>query len=147
MTDKERLAKLMFKIGGQPDQIEYDNQGRLIKLGINFNQQLTSFPAEIGQLTNLQKLNLRNNQLTSLPAEIIQLTNLQVLAFENNHLSESDDVTGLGQDNLAVGPSLRALHALLNQVDSSHHWAGLTKVITKDGNILWLCDEHRGLYS
>ena len=32
--------------------------------------QLTSLPAEIGQLTSLTVLDLRDNQLTSLPAEI-----------------------------------------------------------------------------
>jgi Leucine-rich repeat (LRR) protein len=34
------------------------------------NIKLTSLPAEIGHLINLQQLWLYNNQLTSLPAEI-----------------------------------------------------------------------------
>ena len=36
-------------------------------------------PAEIGQLTSLEGLNLNSNQLTSLPAEIGQLTSLEEL--------------------------------------------------------------------
>ena len=40
--------------------------------------QLTSVPAEIGQLTSLEKLTtLYGNQLTSVPAEIGQLTSLE----------------------------------------------------------------------
>ena len=35
-----------------------------------------SVPAEIGQLTSLEMLDLTGNQLTSLPAEIGQLTSL-----------------------------------------------------------------------
>ena len=40
------------------------------------NNQLTSLPAEIGELTSLTTLYLHNNQLTSLPAEIVKLTSL-----------------------------------------------------------------------
>ena len=40
------------------------------------DNQLTSLPAEIGQLTSLTWLHLSDNQLTSLPAEIGQLTSL-----------------------------------------------------------------------
>ena len=39
--------------------------------------QLTSVPAEIGQLTSLTELDLDYNQLTSVPAEIGQLTSLE----------------------------------------------------------------------
>jgi leucine-rich repeat protein SHOC2 len=43
------------------------------------DNQLTSLPAEIGQLTSLTRLYLDGNQLTSLPAEIGQLTSLTEL--------------------------------------------------------------------
>ena len=43
------------------------------------NNQLTSLPAEIGQLTSLTELYLSDNQLTSVPAEIGQLTSLKEL--------------------------------------------------------------------
>ena len=49
--------------------------------------QLTSLPAEIGQLTALRQLDLQENQLTSLPAEIGQLTALTRLSLTNNQLT------------------------------------------------------------
>ena len=42
---------------------------RCRQLGLGRNQ-LTSLPAEIGQLAALQVLDLSDNQLTSVPAEI-----------------------------------------------------------------------------
>ncbi|MGJ5634530.1 COR domain-containing protein, partial [Nostoc sp. CALU 1950] len=49
--------------------------------------QLSSLPAEIGQLTNLQYLYLNRNQLSSLPPEFGQLTNLQYFYLGSNQLS------------------------------------------------------------
>ncbi|MEH2290733.1 MAG: leucine-rich repeat domain-containing protein, partial [Nostoc sp.] len=40
------------------------------------NNQLSSLPPEISQLSNLTWLSLNNNQLSSLPPEISQLSNL-----------------------------------------------------------------------
>src|SRR6266704_2401120 len=45
-----------------------------------------------------------------------------------------------------VGPALRALHNFLNEVDPSQLWGGLDNIVTPDGNILWLCDNHRQQY-
>jgi GTPase SAR1 family protein len=52
----------------------------------------------------------------------------------------------LGQDIEAVGPALRALHSFLKEADTSCIWGGLHKILTPDGNILWLCAEHREQY-
>ena len=48
----------------------------------------------------------------------------------------------LGMDVEAEGAALRALHVFLREVDKTQHWCGLQKVVTNDGNILWLCAEH-----
>ncbi len=45
-----------------------------------------------------------------------------------------------------IGSALRVLYNFLKEVDRSEHWAGLQKVITPDGNILWLCHQHSRLY-
>ena len=51
---------------------------RVIKLHLG-GYQLTSLPAEIGQLRSLERLDLNANYLTSLPAEIGQLRSLKEL--------------------------------------------------------------------
>ena len=56
----------------------------VLELGHN---QLTSVPAEIGQLTSLETLHLNDNQLASLPAEIGQLTSLRKLWLTDNWLT------------------------------------------------------------
>ena len=56
-------------------------QSEGLELGRN---QLTSVPAEIGQLMSLQALGLSDNQLTSVPAEIGQITSLYVLRIDDN---------------------------------------------------------------
>jgi hypothetical protein len=48
---------------------------------------LTHLPPEIGQLQNLQELNLQANQLTHLPPQIGQLRNLQTLWLNSNRLT------------------------------------------------------------
>ena len=48
--------------------------------------QLTSIPPELGQLVNLQELDLEDNQLTSIPSELGQLSNLKYLYLTNNQL-------------------------------------------------------------
>ena len=45
--------------------------------------QLTTIPQEIGQLTNLQELDLSNNQLTTIPQEIKRM-NIQYYDFDKN---------------------------------------------------------------
>ena len=52
-----------------------------------YNNQLNSLPVEIGNLINLQYLDLVNNQLNSLPVEIGNLINLQYLDLDNNQLN------------------------------------------------------------
>ncbi len=51
------------------------------------NNQLSSLPPEISQLSSLTRLSLNNNQLSSLPPEICQLSSLTTLYLNNNQLS------------------------------------------------------------
>ena len=48
----------------------------------------------------------------------------------------------MGKEVEAEGAALRALHVFLHEVDKTQHWCGLKRVVTNDGNILWLCAEH-----
>lgn len=50
------------------------------------------------------------------------------------------------QDQQVVGSALRALYSYLHQADPQHIWGGLRRTLTPDGNILWLCGEHRRQY-
>ena len=45
-----------------------------------------------------------------------------------------------------IGPALRFLHNFLREVDQQQFWGGLEKVVTPDGNILWLCSLHARPY-
>jgi internalin A len=45
-----------------------------------------------------------------------------------------------------IGPAMRVLHSFLKEADPHQYWDGLEKVVTEDGNILWLCHEHARPY-
>jgi len=50
------------------------------------------------------------------------------------------------EEQRSVGPALRALHTFLKEADPNERWGNLHKVVTPDGNILWLCGQHRQQY-
>jgi hypothetical protein len=50
------------------------------------NNCFATLPAELAQLTHLKVLSLANNQLTTLPPEFAQLQNLEMLYLANNQL-------------------------------------------------------------
>ena len=56
--------------------------------------QLTVLPEWLGQLTQLQTLNLINNQLTALPESLGQLRELQTLNLTNNQLTALPESLG-----------------------------------------------------
>ena len=58
------------------------------------NNELTSLPAEIGQLHSLEVLYLEFNELTSLPAEIGQLHSLRRLFLRDNQLTNLPEEIG-----------------------------------------------------
>lgn len=49
-------------------------------------------------------------------------------------------------DQQSIGPALRALQAFLKEIDTNEIWGGLHKILTPDGNILWLCEKHSKQY-
>ncbi len=54
--------------------------------------------------------------------------------------------TSLVEVPQAAGPALRALYNFLKEADANQDWGGLSKTLTPDGNILWLCETHRKQY-
>lgn len=50
------------------------------------------------------------------------------------------------EEEQVAGPALRVLHSFLKEVDPMQRWGDLHKIVTPDGNILWLCGEHRAEY-
>jgi hypothetical protein len=65
---------------------EIGNLTKLMQLDISENK-ITTLPAEIGNLTKLERLNLDDNQLTTLPPEIGNLTQLERLEVSHNQLT------------------------------------------------------------
>ena len=66
------------------------DDGRVIELVLEDNALSGALPSALGNLTNLQKLNLYRNQLSgSIPSELGNLTNLQYLVLGPNQLSGS----------------------------------------------------------
>src|SRR6266700_1110097 len=86
-SDQEIVAVIIEKIGAAPAELTYNDDNRLIKLGLS-GLALTQLPPELWQLINLHELYLDNNQLSQLPPEIGQLTNLQTLVIHHNQLSQ-----------------------------------------------------------
>ena len=71
--------------------VNTDIDGRVTELNLSQNTMSGSIPAELGDLTYLQKLDLGfNDDLTgSIPADLGDLTNLQYLSLSSNKLTGS----------------------------------------------------------
>ncbi|XXQ34123.1 F-box domain-containing protein [Plasmodiophora brassicae] len=97
------------------------NTSLVTDLDLSHNE-LTSIPAEIGQLTSLKELNLAGNYLRSIPAEIGQLTSLKTLYLLYNHdlrsiPPEIGQLTSLETLSLAVN-RLQSIPAEIGQLTS-----------------------------
>jgi GTPase SAR1 family protein len=81
------------------------------------NEKLDELPESIGQLTQLQSLNLSNNQLKTLPESIGQLTQLQSLNLSNNQLKTLPE--SIGQLT-----QLQSINLFNNQLTALPEWLG-----------------------
>ena len=94
-----------WNFGENENRDVYFENGRVVKLTMP-DASLDNLPASIGNLTNLEELNIRTNSLTVLPVEFGRLTNLRVLNLNDNSLTaiptEIGDLTNLEDLRLAV---------------------------------------------
>ncbi len=80
------------------------------------NNQLAALPEWLGQLTQLQSLNLADNQLTALPESLGQLAQLQTLSLSSNQLTALPE--SLGQLK-----QLQTLDLSRNRLTTLPEWA------------------------
>ena len=72
-----------------------------------------------------------------LPSELFKTASLERARME----------AAIGADsNRIEGAALRALYNYLKEADPAQYWGGLSRVLTLDGNILWVCDHHKKEY-
>ena len=73
---------------GEWDGVTTNSDGWVTHLDLQGNQLTGEIPAELGSLTNLERLWLAGNQLTGeIPAELGSLTNLEGLSLNDNQLT------------------------------------------------------------
>lgn len=68
---------------------EISQLSKLEKLDVSDNN-MTGIPAEIGQLSKLTELNYANNQITGMPLELGNLKSLKKLTLTGNDVSQQD---------------------------------------------------------
>ena len=97
---------------------EIGNLKNLNELNLNENK-LTSIPKEIGLLKNLKKLSFEYNNLTSIPKEIGLCKNLKDLDLSGNNLTslpkEIEDLPKLSKLNLRFNPNLEGISSELKK--------------------------------
>jgi len=89
------------------------SDSRVKEIDLSFNNLVGNLPAELGDLTGLTSLNMRNDTIGSLPVEIGNLTTLTYFMFNYNEISEIPSSIGnltalqelsIGQNELSVVP-------------------------------------------
>jgi hypothetical protein len=107
---------------------------------------VVSIPPEDQEIANIlvETINLSSDAIEYDDGKIVGLK-LAALSFESG-IKSLDTQTYLSEGQQAVGPALRAVYNFLREADTAQFWGGLSKVLTPDGNILWLCEVHRKQY-
>ncbi|MBC6479003.1 MAG: leucine-rich repeat domain-containing protein [Hormoscilla sp. GM7CHS1pb] len=91
-VDGNRVTGLMLGLNGLTGKIpnQLGNLSNLERLNLHSNQLSGSIPPELGNLKNLRLLNLNSNQLSgSIPPELGNLNKLEYLYLKSNQLSGS----------------------------------------------------------
>ena len=136
MTDQELLQIIEKAARNKETTLDLSNNqlttlpeaiAQLSNLNVLYlrNNQLTTLPEAIAQLSNLNGLYLGNNQLTTLPEAIAQLSNLNVLDLSNNQLTTLPEA-------IAQLSNLRGLDLRNNQLTT------LREAIAQLSNLSWL---------
>ena len=102
----------------------------------SWENNLTSLPKEIGNLKNLKVLYLDNNNLSSLPSSIGNLKNLKVLVLDNNNLSSLPKEIGNLKYLYGLGLSNNNLSSLPKEIGNLKN----LKKLRLDGNKLTIED-------
>src|SRR5438067_7652021 len=81
LSDQEILAILTEKIGDLSERVGYDGRNYLNSMNLSA-LDLSQLPPEIGQLSNLQTLNLQaNSELLTPPPEVVTSGTKAILEF------------------------------------------------------------------
>jgi len=96
---------------------------------LTLSEDLTEFPLEILSLADsLEVLDLSNNQLTSLPSELVQLTKLKIIFASNNGFETLPEVLGRCDNLEMIGFKANQIkHVPANSLPAKLHWLILTE--------------------
>ncbi len=110
MPNLQQLYIYMNQLTTLPAEI--GNLTQLLELNTGVNP-LTTVPPEIGKLTNLKSLYIYKTQIATIPAEISHLTNLDTFQLQENQLTnipvEIENLTNLRAFHLGRNPNLTSL--------------------------------------
>ena len=84
---KDKFSELPPEIGNL-SKLKFLELGHVVNCEMQFLNNLTALPKEIGKLTELTHLYIQDNRLTELPKEIGNLTQLKELKLGFNHLTK-----------------------------------------------------------
>ena len=90
INEEGRIAELRLGVNNLSGQIppELGNLSNLERLELYGNQLTGAIPFELGNLSNLERLSIQVNQLTSsIPSQLSHLTELTSLSLEGNQLT------------------------------------------------------------